>query len=91
MFPLRFTGARDALKWSWNCASMGKGEGSATTGVSGASIACIDVYGIPLSDVVVQLPRVFPNAQDLGLNAELARRVPLQLVAPVRQASWIPA
>jgi hypothetical protein len=38
--------------------------------------ASTDIYGIPLRDVVAQLPEVFPNAQDFELDGVQASRVP---------------
>jgi hypothetical protein len=38
--------------------------------------ASVDIYGVPLRDVVAQLPQVFPNAQEFELDGVQARRVP---------------
>jgi hypothetical protein len=38
--------------------------------------ASVDIYGVPLRDVVSQLPQLFPNAQDFELDGVEAMRVP---------------
>jgi len=38
--------------------------------------ASTDIYGIPVRDVVAQLPKVFPNAQDFELDGVQGSRVP---------------
>ncbi len=38
--------------------------------------ASVDIYGIPVRDVVAQLPQVFPNAQEFELDGAEASRVP---------------
>jgi hypothetical protein len=37
--------------------------------------ASVDIYGIPVGDVVEQLPQVFPNSQEFELDGVEARRV----------------
>jgi hypothetical protein len=38
--------------------------------------ASVDIYGVPLRDVVSQLPQLFPNAQEFELDGLEASRVP---------------
>jgi hypothetical protein len=38
--------------------------------------ASVDIYGVPLRDIVAQLPQVFPNSQDFDLDGVEASRVP---------------